>query len=261
MLRKVNTLSILLLSILMLSFTKTEKTKDTDEGFRKIQLNNSRVQNAFDESIDSINNWLLAKNISIINYEILIRAFKKEEQLEVWVKNKEVDTFSLLKTYKICLTSGFLGPKRKQGDKQIPEGVYYINEFNPNSNYHLSMGLNYPNKADSILGFWGNWGGDIYIHGGCESIGCLPITTRKIKGLYVLAMQARYFGQTRIPVQIFPCKLTKGNYKTITQAYNNPQLSKFWGSLRSLYDYFERTHTIPIMKIDIDGKYYFFANK
>ena len=76
----------------------------------------------------------------------------------------------------------------------------------------------------------------------------------------LLALQARYFGQKRIPVQVFPCKLNKENYKTITQAYNNPKLSKFWGSLRSLYDYFERTHTLPTMKIDVDGKYYFFAN-
>ena len=261
MLRNANTLSVLILSILLLSFTYIETPNPLDEEHRKMQFTNLREQNAYDESIDSIDNWLLSKNISITNYEILIRAFKKEEQLEVWIKNKNVDTFSWLKTYKICLTSGFLGPKRKQGDKQIPEGVYYINEFNPSSNYHLSMGLNYPNKADSILGLWGNWGGDIYIHGGCESIGCLPITTRKIKGLYVLALQARYFGQKRIPVQVFPCKLNKENYKTITQAYNNPKLSKFWGSLRSLYDYFERTHTIPIMKIDVDGKYYFFANK
>lgn len=246
------------LGMLFLSFTTPPIRYGTDEQFKQSQLAFTRVQNAYEESIDSVDNWLLSKNIGISNFEMFIRAFKKEEQMEVWVKSYDADTFMLLKTYKICLSSGFLGPKRKQGDKQIPEGVYYINEFNPYSDYHLSLGINYPNKSDSLLGEWGNWGGDIYIHGGCESIGCLPITTRKIKGLYVLAMQARYYGERRIPVQIFPCRLTRENYKAITQSYNNPKFSKLWGSLRSLYLYFEQTHQLPITKIDDDGKYFFF---
>ncbi len=247
-----------LMVMLFLLFHILSFSGNTDEGFKQYQLSNIRVKEAYFEKIDSIDNWLLSKNVSINNYEILIRAFKKEEQFEVWVKSRGVDTFTLYKTYKICLTSGFLGPKRKQGDKQIPEGVYYINEFNAYSNYHLSLGINYPNRADSILGARGNWGGDIYIHGGCESIGCLPVTTRRIKEIYILAMQARYFGQKRIPVQIFPCRLTKANYKYITQSYNDPQLSRFWGSMRSLYMYFENFHNLPKMKIDDDGKYYFF---
>lgn len=244
--------------ILNSSFHHATRPSHRDEGFKRNQLSNSRVLAAYEEKIDSIDNWLLTKNIAMMDYEILIRAFKKEEQFEVWVKGKGMDTFAFYKLYKICAMSGFLGPKLKQGDKQIPEGVYYINEFNPYSNYHLSLGINYPNRADSILGVKGRWGGDIYIHGACESIGCLPITTKRVKEVYILAMQARYFGQKRIPVHIFPCRLTRENYKSISKSYNNPAFSRLWGSLRSLYIYFEATHVLPRTFIDDGGQYYFY---
>jgi len=253
--------SVALLGIsvfLLFSFQPRPLQTQADEAFKRYQLSNIRVFNAYNEKIDSIDNWLLEKNIGMTNYEVLLQAFKKEDLLEVWVKSCDSDTFTLFKTYKICMSSGFLGPKRMQGDRQIPEGVYHINEFNPTSNYHLSLGINYPNKSDSILGEKGNLGGEIYLHGGCESIGCIPITTRRIKELYILTMQARYFGQRRIPVHIFPCKLTVSNYKVISQSFNNPELSKFWGSLRSLYVYFETNHTLPVMSIDNGGKYLFY---
>ena len=248
----------IMIGMLFLSFSTRPVHRLGDEDFKRNQLLNVRVLKAYMEEIDSIDNWLLDKNIALSNYEILIRAFKKEDLVELWIKGNDVDTFALFKTYKIFSSSGVLGPKRKQGDKQIPEGVYYINEFNPVSNYHLSLGINYPNRSDSILGEKGNLGGEIYIHGGCESIGCMPVTTRRIKELYVIALQARYLGQQKIPVMIFPCKLTKSNFKSITQSYSDPQLARFWGSMRSHYMYFESFHNIPNMKIDDDGKYYFF---
>ena len=77
------------------------------------------------------------------------------------------------------MQSGTMGPKRLQGDYQVPEGFYYINEFNPNSNYHLHLGLNYPNASDKILSDSLRPGGDIYIHGSCVSIGCIPLLTTR----------------------------------------------------------------------------------
>ncbi|MBC7451384.1 MAG: hypothetical protein H7259_07840, partial [Cytophagales bacterium] len=65
-----------------------------------------------------------------------------------WAKGKTSTQFTLTKTYSICSASGTSGPKRKQGDNQVPEGVYYIDRFNPASNFHLSLGLNYPNTSD-----------------------------------------------------------------------------------------------------------------
>src|SRR5688572_27987616 len=82
---------------------------------------------------------------------VYIRSFKYDSQLEVWVKNERKDPYKLFKTYKVCALAGTLGPKRMEGDYQVPEGFYYINEFNARSNYHLSLGLSYPNISDRIL--------------------------------------------------------------------------------------------------------------
>jgi murein L,D-transpeptidase YafK len=101
---------------------------------------------------------------------------------------------------------GSLGPKRIQGDYQVPEGFYYVNEFNPNSNYHLALGLNYPNASDKILSDSVQPGGDIYIHGSCVTTGCIPIKDDQIEELYVLTTFARNLGQDFIPVHIFPVR-------------------------------------------------------
>ncbi len=111
--------------------------------------------------------------------DILLRAYKQESELELWAKNKKDKQYTLLKTYKICASSGTLGPKRKQGDIQVPEGFYVIDRFNPVSNFYLSLGVSYPNASDKILGVKGALGGDIFIHGNCVTIGCLPISDDK----------------------------------------------------------------------------------
>ena len=82
---------------------------------------------------------------------VYIRSFKYDSQLEVWVRNETDKPFKLFKTYKVCALAGTLGPKRLVGDYHVPEGFYCINEFNPKSNYHFSLGLNYPNASDRIL--------------------------------------------------------------------------------------------------------------
>ncbi|MEJ0080656.1 MAG: L,D-transpeptidase family protein [Puia sp.] len=126
---------------------------------------------------------------------IYIRSFKYDSEMEVWVKNKQNEKYKLFKTYKICALAGSLGPKRMAGDYQVPEGFYYINEFNPRSLYHLSLGLNYPNASDRMLCDLSQPGGDIYIHGSCVTTGCIPITDGQIEELYVLAAHAKDMGQ------------------------------------------------------------------
>ncbi|MFX5603033.1 hypothetical protein ABTD90_21020, partial [Acinetobacter baumannii] len=71
--------------------------------------------------------------------QLYIRSFKYDSQLEVWVRNNSKEAFKLFKTYKICALSGALGPKRIEGEYQVPEGFYTINLFNPKSTYHLSL--------------------------------------------------------------------------------------------------------------------------
>ena len=128
------------------------------------------------------------------NY-IYIRSFKYDSELEVWVKNKKEEKYKLFKTYKICALAGTLGPKRMAGDYQVPEGVYCINEFNPRSEYHLSLGLNYPNASDRLLSDLSQAGGNIYIHGSCVTVGCIPLTDDKIEEVYILAAHAKDQGE------------------------------------------------------------------
>src|SRR6185436_20905744 len=98
-------------------------------------------------------------------------------------------------TYKVCQQSGTTGPKRVEGDYQVPEGFYYINEFNPNSNYHLSLGLNYPNASDRLLSDSLRPGGNIYIHGNCVSTGCIPVNDEQIEEIYIITSSAKAQGQ------------------------------------------------------------------
>ncbi|HZH97477.1 MAG TPA: hypothetical protein VEX38_00780, partial [Fimbriimonadaceae bacterium] len=92
--------------------------------------------------------------------KLFIRAFKQERELEIW--GAESERFHFLQTYPIVGVSGGPGPKRREGDRQIPEGVYHIDRFNPNSRFHLSLGLSYPNKADRLLGDPERPGSDIF---------------------------------------------------------------------------------------------------
>ena len=145
-----------------------------------------------------------------INYPpkgLLIRAFKHEEGLEIWASNEIDGEYILLKTYPIAKQSGVLDPKRKEGDKQVPEGFYYIDRFNPRSRYHLSLGLNYPNESDKVRSDKKQPGSDIFIHGSNVSIGCLAVTDEIIEEIYILALDVKQGGLKNIPVHLFPFRM------------------------------------------------------
>ena len=146
---------------------------------------------------------------SVACKEMYIRSFKYDSQMEVWVRNNNNEPFKLFKTYKVCALAGTLGPKRMEGDFQVPEGFYYITEFNPKSDYHLSLKLNYPNQSDKLLSDTYKPGGGIYIHGSCVTVGCIPINDQQIEELYILAASAKNSGQDFIPVHIFPVRYNK----------------------------------------------------
>lgn len=182
---------------------------------------------------------------------LFIRAFKMEKRLEVWLKKDS--TFGLFRTYPICYVPGRPGPKRKQGDNQVPEGIYYIDRFNPESNFHLSMRVNYPNESDLYFADPNKPGGEIYIHGNCVSIGCIPIGDSKIEELYLLALDAADKGQQNIPVHIFPCRLE--DEKLVDLIDSNFLHRAFWENLQPVYEYFERARTVPNVKVDAKGRY------
>src|SRR5688572_3429545 len=211
--------------------------------FKATQLKHSRVKTAYDEKETVVKKYFSDKNLSYSGFHIFIRAFKKEQKLEVWVKDRNQETHTLLHTYDFCTSSGVLGPKRKEGDYQIPEGVYSINHFNPLSNFYLSLGINYPNASDRILSDPKTPGGSIYIHGNCVTIGCIPLTDDKIKELYVLAVEARNGGQEKIPVHIFPARLSATELNSLKLTYPTKTIS-FWENLKLVYDDFERSKAL-----------------
>ena len=186
-----------------------------------------------------------------------IRSFKYDGQLEVWVKNAAKEKYKLFKTYKVCLQSGAMGPKRIQGDFQVPEGFYYINEFNPHSAYHLALGLNYPNVSDRILSDSLRPGNGIYIHGSCVSVGCIPVTDSDIEEIYIIAGSAKASGEDFIPVHIFPVRYNRKKSFEFFSNYtsNNPTLAKFELQLKSAFDEFETTKEVPVIMIDRKGNY------
>ncbi len=193
-----------------------------------------------------------------LNTSISVR-LNTDSQLEVWVKQEKNEQYKLFKTYKICALAGTLGPKRLAGDYQVPEGFYYINEFNPRSNYHLSLGLNYPNASDRMLSDSTQPGGDIYIHGSCVTTGCIPITDTQIEELYILATQAKNQGEDFIPVHIFPVsfKSPKSAYYLAMYQKDFPEYKKMADKLKQLYYYFEKHKNLPIIMIDEKGNYVF----
>ena len=188
---------------------------------------------------------------------IYVRSFKYDSQLEVWVKNTREDKYKLFKTYKVCALAGTLGPKRMAGDYQVPEGFYYINEFNPRSEYHLSLGLNYPNASDRILSDSIQPGGDIYIHGSCVTTGCIPITDAQIEELYILAAHAKDMGEDFIPVHIFPVNFNNARSVDYLNKYLQTfsEYTPFAKSMRSAFYYFEKYRDVPFVMVNGKGEY------
>ena len=232
----------------------------SSETFVDQQKKYIRVRTAFNEKDSLVKSLFLNAKAKYPNPQIFIRIFKLESIVELWVKAAKADTFLLLKSYDICATCGDLGPKRKRGDLQIPEGFYKISEFNPVSLFYLSLRINYPNQSDRILGQKGNLGGDIFIHGNCVTLGCIPITDDKIKELYLTCVLAKA-GNNNIPVHIFPFRLDD-NYKYILYTHQSryKDYLKFWENLKSGFLYFKEYHKLPKVSVDNTTGFYQFKN-
>lgn len=189
--------------------------------------------------------------------QMYLRSFKYDSQLEVWVRNGDKEEYTLFKTYKVCALAGTLGPKRMEGDYQVPEGFYYINEFNPRSDFHLSLKLNYPNESDKILSDSLRPGSGIYIHGSCVTVGCIPITDTQIEEVYLLAAGARSSGQDFIPVHIFPVRYNNPESVEYLNkiAKDNPAVQKFAAQLKVAFDIFQKEKKLPIIAVNSKGDY------
>lgn len=239
---------ICLLTITMVSF-------NTDD-FKDDQLCYPRVRKAYADKEESVAKLLDDCGLKMKSLKLYIRAFKSEKELELWGRNTNDERYALIKTYRVCRVSGKLGPKRQQGDLQIPEGYYHINRFNTASNFYLSMGINYPNKSDRILGVKGNLGGDIFIHGACVTIGCLPITDEEIKELYVFCVEAKNSGQESIPVTIFPSKLSDEEMNRLKSRFkDDDDKINLWTDLHLGYKHFNEKKQLPAISFLSNGRH------
>jgi murein L,D-transpeptidase YafK len=181
---------------------------------------------------------------------IFMRVFKREFELEFWMKRD--GKFVRLATYPICKWSGELGPKLKQGDRQAPEGFYTVDAsaLNPNSAWHRSFNLGFPNAFDKAHGRTGSL---LMVHGGCGSIGCYAMTNPVIDEIWKLTTAALRGGQQRFQVQVFPFRMTERNL----QRHASSRQNAFWGELKRGYDLFEANHVPP--KVSVCGRTYAFA--
>ena len=224
--------------------------------FLEDQKRYSRVRTAIKEKDKLVKDTLKNNNIKLNELNIIITAYKQEDILEIYAKNKTDKTYKLIKTYNIVSKSGILGPKRKEGDLQVPEGFYYIDRFNPASSYYLSLGINYPNESDKKKSDAARLGGDIFIHGSTVTIGCMPMTDDKIKEIYLYAVYAKDSGQNKIPVYIFPFKMNDANFDYYKKEYGK-SLADFWSNIKTGYDIFQNSKKELNIKVDSNGNYVF----
>jgi murein L,D-transpeptidase YafK len=225
----------------------------SQDDFLTQQKRYGRVKTAFAEKEKIIADNLRKNGLTAESIHILMIAFKAEKQLEIYAKGKTESTYKKMAVYDICCSSGELGPKRQEGDGQVPEGFYHIDRFNPASNFYLSLGINYPNQADRIKSRATRLGGNIFIHGSCVTIGCLPMTDDKIKEIYLYAAYARNNGQTKIPAYIFPFRMTDANTGSYRQEYRqNRETLAFWTNLKTGFDRFHKEK--QALNVSVNGK-------
>jgi len=178
---------------------------------------------------------------------IFVRIFKMPGELEVWIQKN--GRFKLFKTYQICNYSGYPGPKLYEGDWQSPEGFYTISagQMNPNSRYHLSFNVGYPNAFDKARK---RTGSAIMVHGGCSSRGCFAMSDNRMEEIYLLAHSALARGQKDFSLHIFPFRMTARNMAK----FNSSPWIGFWKNLQEGYKAFEISHQVPTITAS-RGKY------
>ncbi len=185
---------------------------------------------------------------------ILMRIFKEESELEVWRQGAD-GRYALHKTHPMCRWSGRLGPKTADGDRQAPEGFYQVTAslMNPNSKYHRSFNLGYPNQLERALGYTGD---SLMVHGACSSAGCFAMTDNGVAEVYAEAQSAFRIGQSDFQVQSFPFRMTA---EQMAKHQGDPNI-EFWRNLKLGYDVFEVTRREPTVAA-CGGRYVFDARR
>jgi murein L,D-transpeptidase YafK len=225
--------NIILLFFVFLSFELKAQMPDSD-----------RLQAILKRKLPVLEKDLKEKDFKI-GAPVFLRIFKKSKELELWILSDNSTRYKLFKTYSVCTYgSKGLGPKLKTGDEMAPEGFYYVSKdrMNPNSSYHLSFNLGYPNKYDSSFG---RTGSALMVHGDCVSVGCYAMTDESIEEIYTIAHKALEHGQKFFRVHCFPFRLTTDNLKR----YKDSQWYDFWKNLQEGYLFFENNKVPPDVQV------------
>lgn len=184
---------------------------------------------------------------------VFVRVFKEERELEVWIRPDEASGFELFRVYPIRHLAGRLGPKRREGDGQMPEGFYRVgsSHFRPDTRHHLGIDLGYPNDLDTALG---RSGSDILLHGGRGSAGALALEPGDMDEVYALA-EAAFRGEQRFfRVHVFPFRMT--DRRMDREWKRQPKWIEFWSNLKEGYDFFENAKFPP--EVETRGAIYIF---
>jgi len=166
---------------------------------------------------------LAAAHAPVLPERLWLMGVKDERRLELWAEDAARRRV-LVRSWRMLAASGTAGPKLREGDLQVPEGVYLIDSLNPNSAYHLSLRVSYPNAADRA---WAardgrtRLGGNIYIHGKDVSIGCIAIGDEGIEELFWLAATV---GRRPFTVVIVPTDLRRNPAPAVPAAPWAPEL-------------------------------------
>lgn len=247
------TFSKIVVCLLMLSsflIAATDETNPSDLSQTNYANGNKRAKDAAQRVIPRLRNEMLRTGVQV-GSSVFIRVFKHERELEVWLYNKGTKTYQEFKRYHIHGMSGTLGPKIYEGDGQAVEGFYSVRKWslNPQSRFHLSFNLGYPNKYDKAHKRTGH---SLMVHGNRVSAGCLAMTDYNIEEIYTLCAEALENGQKSIQVHNFPFRMTSENLKHMKTS----RWYGFWLNLKTGYDAFEK-HKIP-PTVSVKGKRYVF---
>jgi murein L,D-transpeptidase YafK len=216
------------------------------ERVRRLAYDARRVPLPGTPDLKDLNGRLAVHGVAL-GAPVFIRIFKREFELELWVKRD--DRFHRFAIYPICRWSGNLGPKLQEGDWQTPEGFYVVDAkaLNPASRWHRSFNLGFPNTFDRAHQRTGSF---VMVHGGCSSIGCFAMTDAVIDEIWRVVSAALKQGQPRFHVHIFPFRMTEDNLARRSQGRWAP----FWRDLKAGYDAFEASQLPPSISV-CEGRY------
>ena len=180
---------------------------------------------------------------------MLLRVFKQEREVEVWVQPKDQQNFVLFRIFPICFYSGKLGPKVKEGDMQSPEGFYFVGpaQMRAKSQYHRAIDFAFPNDYDAAQGYTGT---ELLIHGNCVSSGCYAMTDPFVEQLYELGSATAATAAQGFWIHAFPFRMTA---EALAGQQDSPWLG-FWQQLKAGYDAFETSRIPPHIRVD-GGRY------